>query len=53
MTLVVESEKTLKFKYDELEKKPQEKEKELEDRIRSPSTECGEQSIVQYMSQLV
>ena len=38
MSLVVESEKTLKDQYDELENKMQKKEKELEDMIREPST---------------
>ena len=52
MSLMVESEKTLKGKYDELEKKLQEKKKELEDKIRAPSTESGEQYIVQAMSQV-
>ena len=52
MSLVVESEKTLKGKYDELENNLREKEKELEDIIRAPSTEYGEQSIVQAMSQV-
>ena len=59
MSLVVENEKTLKAKSDELEKKPkekekelQEKEKELESRIIPPSTESGEQTIVQVMSQV-
>ena len=57
MSLIVESEKTLKAKSDELEKKLQgkekelqEKEKELECRIIPPSTESGEQTIVQAMS---
>ena len=49
MSLVVESEKTLQSKYEELEKKLQEKEKELEDGIKAPSTESGEQTIVQAM----
>ena len=39
MSLMVESENTLKDKYDELENKLQEKEKELEYRIREPSIE--------------
>ena len=59
MSLVVESEKTLKAKSDELEKKLQkkekelqEKEKELESRIIPPSTESGEQTILQAMSQV-
>ena len=52
MSLLVESEKTLKWKYDELEKKLQEKEKELESRIIPPSAELGEQSLVQAMSQV-
>ena len=52
MSLLVESEKTLKEKHDELEKKLQEKDKELEGRIISPSAESGEQSLVQAMSQV-
>ena len=59
MILVVESEKSLKVKFDELEKKLQEKEKELQDkekelecRIIPPSTESKEQTIVQAMSQV-
>ena len=52
MSLVLESEKTLKAKYDELEKKLQEKEKELESRIIPPSTEFGEQTIVLAMPQV-
>ena len=52
MSFVVESEKTLKVKSDELENKLQEKEKELESRIIPPSTEYGEQTIVQAMSQV-
>ena len=32
MTLAVESEKTLKIKYDEMERKLQEKERELQDK---------------------
>ena len=52
MSLIVESEKNLKVKFDELEKKLQEKEKELESRIICPSTESGEQTIVQAMSQI-
>ena len=59
MTLIVESEKTLKAKFDELEKKLQEKEKELqekekelESRIIPPSTKSGEKTIIQAMSQV-
>ena len=52
MSLVVESEKTLKGKYDELEKKLQEKKKELEDKIRAPSIESSEQPTVQAMSRV-
>ena len=52
MSLVLESENTLKAKFDELEKKLQEKEKELESRIIPPSTKSGEQTIVQAMSQV-
>ena len=50
MTFVVESQKTLKVKFDELEKKLQEKEKELECRIIPPSIESSEQTIFQAMS---
>ena len=53
MTLVVESEKTLKIKYDEMERKLQEKEKhtqgkekELEGIIVPPTVESSEQTIV-------
>ena len=52
MSLVVESAKTLKAKSDELEKKLQEKEKELESRIIPSSTNSGEQTIVQAMPQV-
>ena len=52
MSLLVESEKALKDKHDEMEKKLQEKEKELEVGIISASAELGEQSIVQTMSQV-
>ena len=59
MSLVVESQKTLKAKSDELEKKlqekekeMQEKEKELESRITPPSIESSEQTIVQDMSKV-
>ena len=52
MSLLVESEKTLKWKYDELEKKLQEKEKELESRIIPPSAKPGKQSLIQAMSQV-
>ena len=50
MTLVVESEKTLKEKHDEMERKLQEREKELEDRIMNLVAQSGEQAIVQDMS---
>ena len=46
MTLVVESEKTLKEKHDEMEKKLQEREKELEDMIMTCAAQSGEQAIV-------
>ena len=59
MTLVVDSENTLKIKYDEMEKKLQEKEKqlqekekELECRIIPSIGESSEQNIVQAMSQV-
>ena len=58
MTLVVESEKTLKIKYkmekklQEKEKQLQEKEKELECRIIPSTGESSEQNIVQDMSQV-
>ena len=52
MSLLVESENTLKRKSVELENKPQEKGKELESRMISPSTESGEQSLIQAMSQV-
>ena len=52
MSLLVESENTLKRKYDELENKLQEKEKELESRMFSPSVELDEQPLVQAMSQV-
>ena len=42
MSLLVESEKILKRKYDELEKKLQEKEKELEARIIPSTAESSE-----------
>ena len=52
MSLLVGSENILKRKYDELEKKLQEKEKELESRIIPPSTESSKQSLVQAMSRV-
>ena len=42
IALVVESEKDLKGKYHEMERKLQEKEKELEDRIMAPVAQSGE-----------
>ena len=50
MTLVVESEKTLKEKHDEIERKLEEREKELENMIMIPAAQSGEQAIVQAMS---
>ena len=52
MNLVVESENTLKQKYDEMERKLQEKEKELEGRITAPVDQSSEHTIVQAMSQV-
>ena len=59
MTLVVESENTLKVKFDELENKLQEKEKELQEKekyieciIIAPSSESSAQTFVQAMSQV-
>ena len=52
MTLVVQSEKDLKGKCDEMERKLQEKEKEHEDRIISPVDQSSEQTIVQAMSRV-
>ena len=59
MTLIVESEKTLKITFDEMERKlqekekqPQEKEKELEGIIVPPTVESNEQTIIQSMSQV-
>ena len=53
MTLVVESEKTLKRKYDELVRKLQEKEKELEGGIIPLVAQSNEQTIVQAMSRVI
>ena len=57
MTLVVESENTLKIKYDEMERKLQEKERELQDkekelecRIVPFTAEYSEKTIVQDMA---
>ena len=50
MTLIVESEKALKAKVDDMEKKLQEKEKEIEKGVISPITEPGEFSIVQALA---
>ena len=59
MALVVESEKTMKEKIDEMERNLQEKEKELQDkekklelRIIPPTAESSEQTIIQAMSQV-
>ena len=52
MTLVVESEKALKGKCDEMERKLQEKEKELEGMIIAPIAQSSEQTIVRAMSQV-
>ena len=48
----VESEKTMKEKFEEMERKLQEKEKELELRIIPCVDESNEKSIVQDMSQV-
>ena len=59
MALVVESENTMKEKFDEIERKLHEKEKQLQDkekelecRIIPSSTESSEKTIVQDMSQV-
>ena len=52
MTLIVESEKALKVKVDDLEKILQEEEKELEKVTIHPITEPGEFSIIQDMEQV-
>ena len=52
MALVVEIENNLKGKYDEMERKLQEKEKELENKIISPIVKSSKQTIVQAMSQV-
>ena len=52
MTLVVESENNLKRKHDELERKLQEKEKELEGEIIPHVAQSNEHTIVQAMSQV-
>ena len=52
MTLIVESEKALKAKADDLEKMLQEKKKELEKTVIPPITEPGEFSIVQSLTQV-
>ena len=51
MALVVESEKTLKGKHGEMEKKLQERERELEGKDMTHVAQTGEHSIVQAMSQ--
>ena len=50
MTLVVEIEKVLKGKYDEIERKLHKKEKELEDRIIAPIAQSREHAIVRATS---
>ena len=50
MALEVKSEKILKEKHDEIERKLQEREKELEDRMVTPMAQLGEQTIVEAMS---
>ena len=50
MTLIVESEKALKTKADDLEKRLQEKEKELEKEVTPTITKPGEFSIVQALA---
>ena len=52
MALVLESEKAMKEKFEEIEIKLQEKDKELESRIIPPVARSSEQSIVQSMSQV-
>ena len=50
MDLVAKSEKILKGKHDEIERKLQEREKELEDRMVTLVAQSGEHAIVQAMS---
>ena len=50
MDLVVESENTLKGKYDEMERKLQEKEKDIKDMIIAPVAQSSEQTILQDIS---
>ena len=52
MTLIVESENFLKAKVDSLEKRLQEKEKELEKVVIPPITKPGELSIIQALVQV-
>ena len=52
MALVVESEKSTKEKFEEMERKLQEKEKELELRMIPPVAWSSEHGIVQAMSQV-
>ena len=50
--VLVEIENTLQGKYDKIERKLQEKEKELEGRIIPPIAQSSEHTIVQAMSQV-
>ena len=52
MALVVESEKSMKEKFEEMERKLQEKEKELELSIIPPMARSSEHGIVEAMSQV-
>ena len=52
MSLVLESEKNMKEKFEEREKKLRDMEKELESRIIPTTTQSSDQSIVQAMSQV-
>ena len=46
MALLVESENNLKGKYDEMERRLHEKEKDIEEKIISPIAQSSEQTIV-------
>ena len=48
----MESENPLKEKHDEMERKLQEREKELEDKIMTPIAQSGEHAIVQAMTKV-
>ena len=52
MTLIVESEKALKTKVDNLEQRLQEKDKELEKEFTPPITKPGEFSIIKSLAQV-